>query len=104
MRVFSFRQAQFDELGLRRALSDRVVRFLVAAMAFLAALTIAGWLGAAMLARHWQGGAGAILTVELPYPGQPSATSAASRLIAVQALLAALPGVDSAETLSDKQL
>ena len=76
MRVFSFRPAQFDELGLRRALADRMVPFLVAAMAFLAALAIAGWMGAAVLTRHWESGAGAILTVQLPNPAQPSATGA----------------------------
>jgi cell division transport system permease protein len=104
MRFFSFRQARFDELGLRRALSDRMVPFLVAAMAFLAALAIAGWLGAAVLTRHWESGAGAILTVQLPNPGAPSATGAETRLIAVQALLAAAPGVDTADTLSDAQV
>jgi cell division transport system permease protein len=104
MRFFSFRQARFDELGLRRALSDRMVPFLVAAMAFLAALAIAGWLGAAVLSRHWESGAGAILTVQLPNPAQPSATGVETRLVAAQALLAAAPGVDSAETLSDAQV
>ena len=104
MRFFSFRAARFDELGLRRALSDRMVPFLVAAMAFLAALAIAGWLGAAVLTRHWESGAGAILTVQLPNPAQPSATGSESRLVAVQALLAAAPGIDSAETLSDDQV
>jgi len=104
MRFFSFRQARFDELGLRRALADRMVSFLVAAMAFLAALAIAGWLGAAVLTRHWESGAGAVLTVQLPNPAQPSATGAETRLVAVQALLAAAPGVDSAETLTDAQL
>jgi cell division transport system permease protein len=104
MRFFSFRQARFDELGLRRALSDRMVPFLVAAMAFLAALAIAGWLGAAVLTRHWESGAGAILTVQLPDPAAVSATGPESRLVAVQALLAAAPGVDTAETLSDAQV
>jgi cell division transport system permease protein len=104
IRLFTFRPARFDELGLRRALSDRMVPFLVAAMAFLAALAIAGWLGAAVLTRHWESGAGAILTVQLPNPAQPSTTGAETRLVAVQALLAAAPGVDSAETLSDTQL
>jgi cell division transport system permease protein len=81
-----------------------MVPFLVASMAFLAALAIAGWLGAALLTRHWESGAGAILTVQLPNPAQPSATGAETRLVAVQALLAAAPGVDSAETLSETQL
>ena len=56
----------FDELGLRRAISDRMLPFLVAAMAFLAALALAGWVGAASLARHWQQGAGSALTVQVP--------------------------------------
>ena len=43
-------------------MSDRVLPLLVAAMAFLAALAMAGWFGAAALARHWQEGAGAALT------------------------------------------
>lgn len=104
MRFFSFRQARFDELGLRRALSDRMVPFLVAAMAFLAALAIAGWLGAAVLTRHWESGAGAVLTVQLPNPAAPSATGSETRLVAVQALLAAAPGVETADTLSDAQV
>ena len=45
----SLRPVGFDELGLRRAISDRVLPFLVAAMAFLAALALAGWVGAASL-------------------------------------------------------
>ncbi|MBV8705414.1 MAG: hypothetical protein JO118_17070, partial [Acetobacteraceae bacterium] len=58
-RPASLRPAGFDELGLRRALADRMLPFLVASMAFLAALGLAGWVGAAALARHWQAGAGA---------------------------------------------
>ena len=60
--MISLRPAGFDELGLRRALSDRMLPFLVAAMAFLAALALAGWIGAAALARHWQDGVGSALT------------------------------------------
>ncbi len=40
------RPARFDDLGLRRALSDRLLPALVAAMTFLAALTLAGVVGA----------------------------------------------------------
>jgi cell division transport system permease protein len=104
MRFFSFGAARYDELGLRRALADRIVPFLVAAMAFLAALAIAGWMGAAVVTRHWESGAGAILTVQVPNPAEPAATGSQTRLAAVQALLAAAPGVDSAETLTDAQL
>ena len=62
----TLRPVGFDELGLRRAISDRMLPFLVAAMAFLAALALAGWVGAASLARHWQQGAGSEVTVQVP--------------------------------------
>ena len=47
------RPVGFDELGLRRAISDRMLPFLVAAMGFLAALALSGWVGAAALASSW---------------------------------------------------
>ena len=47
----SLRPSGFDELGLRRALSDRMLPLLVAAMAFLAALALAGWFGTAALSQ-----------------------------------------------------
>ncbi len=62
------RPAGFDDLGVKRALSDRLLPSLVAAMAFLAALALAGAVGAAALARHWQGGAAGLLTVQVPRP------------------------------------
>jgi cell division transport system permease protein len=108
--VISLRPSRFDELGLRRALSDRMVPLLVAAMAFLAALALAGWFGTAALSRHWQQGAGASLTVQVPQatdpsaqPG-PSAQSGQTRLAAVLALLTGTPGVASAHALSDQEL
>jgi cell division transport system permease protein len=104
MRIFSFGPARFDELGLRRALADRMIPFLVAAMAFLAALALAGWMGAAVLAGYWEGGAGSTLTVQVPRAGEPAKSGAGTRLSAVQALLSATPGVESANTLSDAQL
>lgn len=94
----------FDELGLRRAISDRMLPFLVAAMAFLAALALAGWVGAASLAQHWQQGAGAALTVQVPHPRQPAAQGAGSRLDRVMALLVGTPGITSAHPLSDEEL
>ena len=57
-----------DDLGLRRGLGDRMLPLLVAAMAFLAAMALAGALAAAALAQHWQGGAEAALTVQVPHP------------------------------------
>jgi cell division transport system permease protein len=102
--VISLRPPGFDELGLRRALSDRMVPLLVAAMAFLAALALAGWFGTAALSRHWQQGAGTSLTVQVPQAGDPSVRGDQSRLAAVLALLVGTPGVASAHALSDQEL
>jgi cell division transport system permease protein len=103
-RHISLRPAGFDELGLRRALSDRMLPFLVAAMAFLAALALAGWIGAASLARHWQEGAGSALTVQVPHPRGAAAQGNADRLTTVRALLTGTPGIASARALSDQEL
>ncbi len=54
----TLRPVGFDELGLRRAISDRMLPFLVAAMAFLAALALAGWVGAASLGAALAAGGG----------------------------------------------
>src|SRR3954453_5202720 len=83
----SLRPSGFDELGLRRALSDRMLPLLVAAMAFLAAMALAGWFGSAALARHWQEGAGAALTVQVPRANEPATQGEATRLASVLALL-----------------
>ncbi len=98
------RPAGFDDLGLQRALSDRLLPFLVAAMAFLAALALAGSVAAAALARHWQQGAEAVLTVQVPDPTSPSAAGGASRLTEVLALLRAEPAVAAARPLSEAEL
>ena len=100
----SRRSRGFDELGLRRALSDRMLPLLVAAMAFLAALAVAGWVGSTELARQWRLGAGAALTVQVPRPAEPAAKSANPRLPTVVAMLSAAPGVASARALSDEEL
>jgi len=100
----SLRPAGFDELGLRRAISDRVLPFLVAAMAVLAALALAGWVGAASLARHWQQGAESALTVQVPQPQEPAVHGGGTRLDRTLALLAGTPGVASARMLSDDEL
>jgi cell division transport system permease protein len=102
--VISLRPSGFDELGLRRALSDRMLPLLVAAMAFLAALAMAGWFGTAALSRHWQQGAGASLTVQVPQASDLAAHGGQTRLAAVLALLTGTPGVASAHALSDQEL
>src|SRR5271165_2464033 len=82
------RPAGFDELGLRRAISDRMLPFLVAAMGFLAALALSGWVGAAALANSWQAGAASALTVQVPQPGDPAALRAAPDVAAARPLSA----------------
>jgi cell division transport system permease protein len=94
----------FDELGLRRAISDRMLPFMVAAMAMLAGLALGGWVGAASLARHWQQGAGSALTVQVPHPQDRAANGAGSRLDRVATLLAGTPGIAEARTLTDEEL
>ena len=90
-------------------MSDRMLPLLVAAMTFLAALALAGWFGSAALSRHWQQGAGASLTVQVPRAGEPAsggarAGAAQTRLAAVLTLLTGTPGVASARALSDQEL
>jgi cell division transport system permease protein len=103
--VISLRPAGFDELGLRRALSDRMLPLLVGAMAFLAALALAGWFGTAALSRHWQQGAAASLTVQVPQANDPAAAQGGqTRVAAVLAQLAGTPGIASARALSDQEL
>ena len=98
------RPARFDDLGLRRALSDRLLPSLVAAMAFLAALALAGAVAASALAQRWQEGAGSVLTVQVPQPMAAAADGAGARLDRVLALLRGAPGVASARALSDDEL
>ncbi|MDE2199950.1 MAG: cell division protein FtsX [Rhodospirillales bacterium] len=96
------RPAGFDDLGLRRALGERMLPLLVAAMAFLAALALAGAAGAAALARHWQQGAAASMTVQVPHGATAEAdTAAVTRVLAV---LRGTPGIASARTLDPQEL
>lgn len=78
-----------DPLGLRRALSGRLLPGLVAAMSLLAALALAGAHGASILAHRWQSGAAAAVTVQVPHPTPARMTEALE-------LLRAAPEVESA--------
>ncbi|HEY2132592.1 MAG TPA: FtsX-like permease family protein [Acetobacteraceae bacterium] len=98
------RSASSDDLGLRRVLGDRMLPLLVAAMAFLASLALAGSVGAELLARHWQEGAASALTVQVPQPTSPAADNSGSRIDRVVALLRGTPGIASATALTDAQL
>lgn len=87
-----------DPLGLRRALSDRLLPALVAAMVLLGALALAGAEGASAIAARWQAGAAAAMTVQLPAGTPPARTAAAL------AALAALPEVAEARAMDQARL
>jgi cell division transport system permease protein len=93
-----------DRIGLRAAMADRLLPFMVAAMSFLAALALAGSLAAGTLATHWLSGAQGLLTVEVPNPTDPVAPGGTSRQDTVLALLQATPGLTGAHLLSKADL
>ena len=103
-RLHLLRPARFDDLGLRRALSDRLLPLLVGAMAFLAALALAGAVAASGLASRWQQGAAAAMTVQVPNPTGPAATGLGTRLDRVLAILRGQPGIVSADPASRQEL
>ncbi|MDP3415020.1 ABC transporter permease [Falsiroseomonas sp.] len=86
-----------DPLGLRRALSGLLLPGLVAAMALLAALALAGAQGAATLAERWQRGAAAAVTVQIP-------DADAVRLDRAVAALRQMPEVAEAEAMEPERL
>lgn len=92
-----------DVLGLRRALSDRLLPALAAAMVFLAALALAGATGAAQLAGHWQSGAARLLLVQVPRP-QAVEAGGIARAEAVGLALGSAPGIASAHQLSGDEM
>jgi cell division transport system permease protein len=86
-----------DPLGLKRALADRLLLGLVAAMALLAALALAGRDGADRLAQRWRDGAQAAVTVQVPQPD-------ADRMARALAVLRAMPEVGSAEPVDAERM
>jgi cell division transport system permease protein len=97
-----------DDLGLRRALSDRMLPLLVAAMVFLAALSLAGAMQAQGIARHWQEGAASAATVQVSNPDQPLARGSdgpeVTRLEAVLRLLQRRQDLAQVRLVSGKEL
>ncbi len=101
------RAPRSDGLGLRRAISDRLLPGLVAAMAFLAALALAGAVGASLLAQRWSAGAASVLTVQVTRGDEPAAVvpgasqpgTSISRIDAVMAVLRAEPSLLEARRL-----
>lgn len=84
-----------DPLGLRRALSDRLLPALVGAMALLAALAIVGADGAGRLAERWQQSEAGQIMLQLPRE---------TPLAPVLSRLAALPGVAAVSAVPEERL
>jgi cell division transport system permease protein len=91
------RRLSRDPLGLRRALAGWLLPGLVAAMALLAALALAGAEGAAALAARWERGAAAAVTVQVP-------DADAIRLERAVAVLRAMPEVAEARAMDAARL
>ena len=81
-----------DPIGLRGALADRLLVALIAAMALFATCALAGHEAVSQLAKRWQQGANAAVTVQIPNP-----TSA--RMEAALGALRALPAVREAQAV-----
>jgi cell division transport system permease protein len=93
-----------DLLGVRAALSDRLLPVLVGAMSFLAALALGGTLACASLAASWQGNTASALTIQISQPDDPDATNDGTRLAAVQRALAADHDVQDAAVMSQAEM
>ncbi|WP_298224532.1 ABC transporter permease [Acidocella sp.] len=93
-----------DLLGLRAALSDRLLPVLVGAMSFLAALTLGGALACSSLATSWQGDTASALTIQVPQPNDPDAANDGTRLAAVQRILSVDHDVQNATVLSQAKI
>ena len=95
-----------DRIGLRAAMADRLLPFVVAAMSFLAALALAGSIAAGTLATRWLSGAQGLMTIEVSNPSAPApaAAAAASRVDAVLQQVRAMPGLADARRLSGTEL
>ena len=93
-----------DRIGLRAAMADRLLPFVVAAMSFLAALALAGSIAAGTLATRWLSGAQGLMTIEVSNPSAPAAAAGASRVDAVLQMVRAMPGLADAHRLSDTEL
>lgn len=91
-----------DDLGVRRALADRLLPFLVAAMTFLAALALAGAVAADGLAERWRSSGAPVLTVQVPEPGSPA--DPGSRVARAAALLRADAAVAGVRVLGEEEL
>jgi cell division transport system permease protein len=95
----SLRPRNADDLGLRRALADRLLPILVACMVFLAAVAVAGAVASHSLAGRWKAGAEGVLTVQVTQPDDKT-PQGMTRAAAVAAVLRSSSGITTAHRLS----
>jgi len=100
---------RLDPLGLQAGgagagMSDRLLLVTVAAMAFLAALALAGAMAASGLAAHWRADSKTALTVQVIAPDDAAVSGGVTRLNAVTEILAAMPDVTGARRLSSAEV
>ena len=81
-----------DPIGLRGALADRLLVALIAAMALFATCALAGHEAVSQMAKRWQQGANAAVTVQIPNPTP-------ARMEAALGALRALPVVREAQAV-----
>jgi cell division transport system permease protein len=86
-----------DPIGLRGALADRLLVALIAAMALFATCALAGHEAVSQLARRWQQGANAAVTVQIPNPTP-------ARMEAALDVLRALPSVREAQAVDTARM
>jgi cell division transport system permease protein len=86
-----------DPIGLRGALADRLLVALIAAMALFATCALAGHEAVGQLAKRWQQGANAAVTVQIPNPTP-------ARMEAALGALRALPAVREAQAVDPARM
>ena len=86
-----------DPIGLRGALADRLLVALIGAMALFATCALAGHEAVSQLAKRWQQGANAAVTVQIPNPTP-------ARMEAALEVLRALPAVREAQAVDPARM
>lgn len=107
-----FKYKTSDGLKLHRALPGEFLIPLVAAMTFLAALSIAGAYASQQLAQRWSAGAASTVILQIPMPNDPSpsndkiASTLANqtKIQLVTALLSTSKELDSFHQMTDKEI
>ncbi|MBO1361571.1 cell division protein FtsX [Acetobacter sacchari] len=93
-----------DGLALSRALPDRSLLAMVAAMSLLASLTYAGAVGARAVSSRWAAGAANLVTVQVPDPEKPATDTTAGSATSMGEATAHKDGVSDASSAHAAQL